>query len=461
MRKSCFLFVAALIISADIVTAQTELNFEFDYARFRYDTSSVYLEFYYNLNSKNMKVVEQQNNKMTEAIVHIEMKDLVADSFFINKDWKIQNLIIENDSTMIVQNLSGVLGFTVPAGNYSLNIKAYDANNVELAKSIKENIQIIPFDNNYAISDIQLASNIKNLDTDPNSIFYKNTFEVIPNPSMLYSDQAPAAFYYAELYNLTSGDSGNGFTLQKLLFNSAGNNVYKSEKTIKKSASSIVEVGVINLLKYPTDSYNLVLSLVENKTNKAYVSSKRFYHYNPGIVDTSLVKSLNAGMLGSSFAIMTIEECDKMFNQSKYIATQNEIDRYKAIDSLDAKRTFLMNFWKSRDTEPSTPQNEFQQDYMRRVEFANTNFRHAQNEGYITDRGRVYLIYGEPDQKDYYPNESDMKPYEVWFYNNIEGGVAFYFGDVTGFGKYELLHSTKRGEFKDENWMYRISASKQ
>ena len=146
MRKSCFLFVAALIISADIVTAQTELNFEFDYARFRYDTSSVYLEFYYNLNSKNMKVVEQQNNKMTEAIVHIEMKDLVADSFFINKDWKIQNLIIENDSTMIVQNLSGVLGFTVPAGNYSLNIKAYDANNVELAKSIKENIQIIPFE---------------------------------------------------------------------------------------------------------------------------------------------------------------------------------------------------------------------------------------------------------------------------------------------------------------------------
>jgi GWxTD domain-containing protein len=461
MRKNYFLILIAFVLSVSTIGAQNNLSFEFDYARFKYDNNSVFLEFYYNLNAKDMKIIEVENNKMTEAIVHIEMKDLAADTFFIKKDWKIQNVIIKNDSTMEVQNLTGVLGFQVPAGNYSLEIKAYDVNNENLTKVIKENIQITPFGDNYAVSDIELASNIKNLDTDPNSIFYKNTFEVIPNPSMLFSDKTPAAFYYAELYNLTSGDSGAGFTLQKLLLNSAGINVYKSDKKIKQSASSIVEVGVINLAKYPTDSYNLVLSLIDDKTNKAYLSSKRFYHYNPGVVDTTLVKTLNSGVLGSSFALLTLEECDKMFSESKYIATQNEIDRYGAIDSLDAKRTFLMNFWKSRDTEPSTPQNEFQQDYMRRVAYANLNFKHAQTDGYKTDRGRVYLIYGEPDQRDLFPNESNLKPYEVWFYSNIEGGVSFYFGDVTGFGKYELLHSTKRGEFKDENWMYRLSASKQ
>ena len=40
-------------------------------------------------------------------------------------------------------------------------------------------------------------------------------------------------------------------------------------------------------------------------------------------------------------------------------------------------------------------------------------------DGYRTDRGRVYLIYGEPDQIDRFPSETNMKPYEVWYYNSI------------------------------------------
>ncbi|MHB9040029.1 MAG: GWxTD domain-containing protein, partial [Melioribacteraceae bacterium] len=113
--------------------------------------------------------------------------------------------------------------------------------------------------------------------------------------------------------------------------------------------------------------------------------------------------------------------------------------------------------WKIRDGNPATPQNEFKEEYEKRVTFANKNFTRMNKEGYLTDRGRVVLLYGEPDQRDYYPSESNLKPYEVWFYNQIEGGVSFYFGDVTGFGNYELLHSTKRDELHDENWMRRIS----
>jgi hypothetical protein len=49
-----------------------------------------------------------------------------------------------------------------------------------------------------------------------------------------------------------------------------------------------------------------------------------------------------------------------------------------------------------------------------------------------------------------------MKPYEIWFYNEIEGGVQFIFGDISGFGNYELLHSTKRGEVNDPDWERRL-----
>lgn len=453
-----FLYLIGLVFIAASMRAQNELGFEFDYARFKYDSSSVYIEFYYDLNTNGMSIKKTDNVLLSEAIVHIEMKNIDTDTFFIYKDWKISTVIDEKANEQQSKNYTGVLGFVIPQGNYSLLIKAYDSGNPSFSKTIREKVLIVPFkDEKYSISDVQLASNIKKDGADPNSIFYKNTLEVIPNPSMVCTDRLPILFYYAELYNLKLDDPNTDFKLHKILFNSVGTKLYEQTKVIKQSENSFVEIGMINLSKYPTDSYNLVLSLVDSKTNQAYVSTKRFYYYNTKYIDTTSTRTMAKGMMGSEFAIFDDAECDKMFSQIKYIATQNEIDQYKKLDSLNAKREFLYNFWKQRDPDPSTPINEFKEDYMKRVEFANKNFGLYSKEGYLTDRGRVYLIYGEPDQRDFYPSESNLKPYEVWFYNQIEGGVSFIFGDVTGFGNYELLHSTKRGEVKDEYWQRRLS----
>ncbi len=176
-------------------------------------------------------------------------------------------------------------------------------------------------------------------------------------------------------------------------------------------------------------------------------------------MDTISSGYANLGSLGSEFAVKTEEELDLMFDEAKYIATSKEVNQYKKLDSLSAKREFLYNFWQNRDTDPSTPQNEFKREYTQRLEVVNARFGAMNREGFQTDRGRVYLTYGEPDQLDRYPNEPNYKPYEIWFYNSIEGGVTFIFGDLTGFSGYELLHSTKRGEVRDDNWMRRISTN--
>ncbi len=452
MLKKILFFILLITFVLNIY-GQEQLNFEFDYGRFKFDSTSVYMEFYYELNTSNMLIKNTTSGYVKEAIVHIEMKNDDADTFFIKKDWKITH-IIENQNDD--RNYTGVLGFVIPKGNYSLLVKAYDISNPMLNKVIKEKIVVQPYANKYSISDIQIANNIKKDGADPNSIFYKNTLEVIPNPSMVYVDKMPMLFYYTELYNLKLDDPTNFFTLYKILYNSLGNKVFEQSKIVKQSDNAIVEIGTINLSKLPTDSYNLVFSLVDNKTNQAYISTKRFYYYNTKYTDTLKTKVVDRGVLESEFALFDNNECDKMFSQIKYIATQKEIEQYNSLDSLAAKRLFLYNFWKLRDPEPSTLINEFKEDYMKRVEFANKNFGLYAKEGYLTDRGRVYLIYGEPDQRDFYPSESNMKPYEVWFYNQIEGGVTFIFGDVSGFGNYELLHSTKRGEVRDDNWQRRL-----
>ena len=91
--------------------------------------------------------------------------------------------------------------------------------------------------------------------------------------------------------------------------------------------------------------------------------------------------------------------------------------------------------------------------YKSRVEHANESFGMLGREGYRTDRGRVYIVYGPPDDIERHPNESDTKPYEIWTYNNIQGGVEFDFLQRIQGSDYELVNSTHRNELHDANWM--------
>ena len=67
-------------------------------------------------------------------------------------------------------------------------------------------------------------------------------------------------------------------------------------------------------------------------------------------------------------------------------------------------------------------------------------------------------MYGEPSEVERYPNQTDTKPYEIWHYNDLEGGVLFIFADLTGFSDYTLINSTKRGEISDSDWQRKISS---
>ncbi|KAF0142504.1 MAG: hypothetical protein FD122_461 [Stygiobacter sp.] len=450
MKKLLF---ALIMLLAQFTYSQTQLNFEFDYARFNYDSTSVFMEFYYELSPANMQKIKTASGSSVEAIVHLEIMNTDSKEFFVNKNYKIVNEIADS----MQKSLSGVMGFVIPKGNYTLSVKAYDSQNPVLEKIINENLLVQPFKTEkFSMSDIELATRIKKDAKDPKSIFYKNTLEVFPNASMLYSEQSPVLFFYAELYNLKLEDPAINFVLKRDLVNSAGVMVQRNEKQIKQAANAVVEVGLLNLSKLPSDSYNLALSLIDPKTNQAFISAKRFYLYNPNVVDSSKSLSSNTNVMNSEFGVFSAEDCDLMFKQVKYIATQTEISRYAKMDSLNAKREFLFNFWRSRNSEPNSFRNEAKEQYMKRVAYANQNYKSMGRDGYLSDRGRVLLMYGEPDQKDLFPNEPDLKPYEVWFYHEIEGGVSFIFGDLTGFGKYELLHSTKRGEYSDSEWQNRI-----
>jgi GWxTD domain-containing protein len=209
--------------------------------------------------------------------------------------------------------------------------------------------------------------------------------------------------------------------------------------------------------KLPTDAYTLVLSLIDSVNNYGVSSSKKFFVYNPSVeyVDTFQVKG--SSFVTGMFGVMSEEELDDFFEKSMFISSAAEIDKYESLSDEGPKRQFLTEFWDARDNNPDDGKNQELVDYLKRLEISNERFRAMSKEGWTTDRGRVYLIYGEPSEIDRYPNETETRPYEIWHYNEIEGGVQFVFGDVTGFSEYILLHSTKRGELRDDGWLRRIA----
>jgi len=131
---------------------------------------------------------------------------------------------------------------------------------------------------------------------------------------------------------------------------------------------------------------------------------------------------------------VSVGDIDQAIDQLQYIAEKEVIDEMKSA-TPERKRELFVEFWKKRDMTKETEVNELMLEYYQRVEYSNKNFSHYQ-EGWKTDRGNVYIVFGEPNNIERHPFDIDSKPYEIWTY--FEMNREFVFVDETGFGDYRL-----------------------
>jgi GWxTD domain-containing protein len=452
--NKCFIVLLFFISFVGKILPQN-MNFEFDFAQFSYDSISNYVEFYYSFNQSCLQFIHTDTIDYVEGLLHIEIDDSTSGEPIVDRQWIIPNEVL--DTSDMNRILVGVIGFIINKGTYKVIVTGSDRNDPLNKKNITEHFIVKPFlDLNAAVSDIQLASNIIQGSENTSSIFYKNTYEVTPLPAPICGEQQPVLFYYSELYNLQRDSAPDNYRLDEIVINSRGQVVSSKSKKINKSVDSRVEVGMVKVHKLPTDTYKLLIDLIDSTANYGVSSSKRFFVYNPSIIPVDSFQTTVSPALSTTFGAMSEEEIDDLFAKSIYVATVQEKDQYKSLSTVEAKREFIYKFWKARDENTSNPKGSYQ-NYMKRINESNDRFSAMGKEGWKTDRGRVFLVYGEPSEIQRYPNQTDVKPYEIWQYENIEGGVMFVFGDLTGFSDYQLLHSTKRGELRDDYWQRRIA----
>jgi GWxTD domain-containing protein len=146
-------------------------------------------------------------------------------------------------------------------------------------------------------------------------------------------------------------------------------------------------------------------------------------------------------------------QLDSLYLPLVYLMTADEQGIYQGL-TLEGKRTYLRQFWAKRDPTPGTPRNEEEESYYERIAEANRRFREggaAETPGWRTDRGRIFLRYGPPDEVLQRPEAGATNPYEAWKYTRVRLR-KYVFHDQTKFGNYVLIWTDDVREPSRPNW---------
>ena len=134
-----------------------------------------------------------------------------------------------------------------------------------------------------------------------------------------------------------------------------------------------------------------------------------------------------------------------------YIITPTEKDVFLQLETERARNLFIEAFWRQRDPNPSTPENEFKKEHYRRISYANQWFgRDTPGPGWRTEMGRIYIILGEPKFIDRFDNLSEVWPIIIWFYEakpelGLPSAFNVAFFQKGGAGDYQLYSPVRFG----------------
>jgi len=442
------LTLAALSFAHPHSQADSTLRFDLDFARFCVNDTTAQVEVYLGVPRTALRFARSEGrliaNFECEASIHKN------DVEVINHKWLVHSIARDSSEIKRGQLLFTQARFQLTVGTYRFYVRVHDPNS-QLGGVRAFQIIVEPFPaNQLAMSDIELSSRLERDTT--RSIFYKNHYLVLPNPGALYGLELPMLYFYTEIYNLRF-PSDSSYSVHYRIYDGEGNEAkILPSKRRPIAGAKLVEVGGFNIVTLKSGGYFFEIRVVDHATGAETSRRHKFFVYREkDQAETTTAASASAlEFLALNYRQRTEKELDKEFETTRYISTNEEKKIYNSLKA-ESKRDFIAKFWQKRDQSPETPRNEFRENYLARVKFANDNFS-GFREGWKTDMGRVLLIYGEHDEIERFPSSNDARSYQIWRYFEIEGGVEFIFVELRSGGEMELVHSTARNELQDPDW---------
>lgn len=395
-----------------------EEGFFLDYAYFKEGKSDDWrLEVYYKI--FNYKLTFVKAEEKFKASYEIEMVLFSKNKQFTASSHEEEYIVETYEETQSTQNfLINQVNLYLPEGDYKLRVKLVDHNSNQVSQLEKQLVLPSLRKNQPILSGLELARSLKV--SQDHSKFTKRENEVIPSVSARFGDPENIFWIYLELYNLNVSGTLDYLLVYELEAANKAVALKDTSKTILLSSEDGVfydfkrmEIGEI-----PGGFYSLRVKLLNRDGRERAKAQKEVE------IEWSLLYQVKA-------------DYSSAVDLLRYVATGKELQELKEVKEEERVEKWL-EFWKSKDPTPDTPENELKDEYYKRVSYANQHFRIYDKEGYKTDMGMVYIKFGPPDEVDRHPFELSSRAYQIWYYYRLNR--RFIFIDVTGYGEYELQY---------------------
>ncbi len=307
----------------------------------------------------------------------------------------------------------------LPPGKYTLETTLKDLSTATLHNR-EFKVQLEDHRQKYATCSDLLFVQEARTKAGEQSVFDKGNMTIIPSVSRFFGgDDSTRLIYYFEIYR--GSDSDDLVYIETILRSPYRGMLYRDTLYVELTDSITRQIRDISLADYTPGDYSL----------EVYIRGRR-------------AKKLDSR--DESFTIQWSQEAllrhdfSAAIEQLRYIASSDEISGMKNLLSMEEKIQAFNAFWDSRDPTLGTRENEAKREFYRRITYANRQFRHLRREGWRTDRGRIYVQFGEPDQIDDHPISPESVPYQIWHYYREGKYRRFTFVDENEDSDYRLQY---------------------
>jgi GWxTD domain-containing protein len=469
MKK--FIFLAALLFVAKISSGR-ELTANLTWCAFSTPENKNYVETYLSVIGNSVNYAKNKNGKF-QASVDVMMTFTQDDSTRFGQRYILNSP--ELDDSTKTSNFLDLQRIPLPTGYYTLSIALTDLNRVPQRTIMNRKNVLVDIDqDSVTVSHLEFLESYSN--TTSENTLSKSGYDLVPYVSAFLPENMTQLNFYGEIYNTKKVLAADPKFLVLLYVESSVTNKKMQDFNafLKPVPQKIVPlIYNFNIQNLPSGNYNLVVE-VRNASNRLLALRKApFERFNPGFtykLDDLAAIDINNTFVGKYNNIDTLTD---MIRSLRPISSTSEVEyaenRLKAGD-VKLMQQYFYNFWMARnETNPEAAWLKYNEE----VQKVNKEFGTQIIKGYDTDRGRVYLQYGPPDQRVVTLTEPSSYPYEIWQYYTIkpnpnlsvlnqpnvtsQTNKKFVFADfdlVTN--NYQLIHSDARGEVRDDNWQMRL-----
>lgn len=459
--KRLFFFLGILLLSSGVSAGN--LSALFSYCTFDLPDSRPYIETYLNITGTSTKLVLNPQGKLQSKV---EVQIVIKSGEKIVHFDKFNMLSPELDKgDSIVPDFIDQQRVALNNGKYMIEMTIADKNSDAKSLTLNQEIEVFFPTTKVSISDIEYLEAYSPA-TKENK-FSKSGYDLVPYVNTFYPKEFTSLKFYTEVYR--SSDFTTDILIRYFVSNSDNNKLIDNLfGTLKQKAAPVnVVLAELPISGLPSGNYHLNLE-IRDRENKVLTYRQTFFQRSNQQTKVSPSADISNIDITNSFVTLytnldTLKEYLHYLYPISSRIEEEVAESQAALGDLRSMQQYLFYFWSKRDPEhPDVAWN----NYLAEVEKVNASFPTRNKRGYETDRGRVYLQYGEPNTITNNTDDPAAYPYEVWhFYkirttNQTNRKFVFYTMDRSS-NDFRLLHSDARGELQDNAWELKLHSRSQ